>query len=206
MCHTLSEWLTSWYQLWTHSGIFSWALCNVFNFNRFFIFQYYWLQSYYCGEQVETKEVWVIALHVRMCLRSALPSLDPQPACFSFTVQVFACILTPLYLSRYSLNSFHPLSLPFPSLLSSPNFLHILLAPPPAQKPTFLIRLEMDATLSSASVFFFYFAGSSLLCCRSFSSHSVFLLRLFTKTHKRARTHRLFIATLCLLSKLVCFQ
>lgn len=179
---------------------------QLWNVNRFFIFQYYWLQSYYCGEQVETKEVWVIALHVRMCLRSALPSLDPQPACFSFTVQVFACILTPLYLSRYSLNSFHPLSLPFPFLLSSPNFLHILLAPPPAQKPTFLIRLEMDATLSSASVFFFYFAGSSLLCCRSFSSHSVFLLRLFTKTHKRARTHRLFIATLCLLSKLVCFQ
>lgn len=161
---------------------------QLWNVNRFFIFQYYWLQRYYCGEQVETKEVWVIALHVRICLRAALPSLDPQPACFSFTVQVFACILTPLYLSRYSLNSFHPLSLPFPSLLSSPNFLHILLALPPAQKHTFLIRLEMDATLSSASVFFFYFAGSSHLCCRSFSSHSVFLLRLFTKT-TQTRTH-----------------
>lgn len=69
---------------------------QLWNVNRFFIFQYYWFQRYYCGEQVETKVVWVIALHVRMCLRSALPSLDPQPACFSFTVQVFACILTPL--------------------------------------------------------------------------------------------------------------
>lgn len=129
----------------------------------------------------------MIALHVRMCLRAALPSLDPQPACFSFTVQV--CILTPLYISRYSLNSFHPLSLPFPSLLSSPNFLHILLALPPFPE-TYILNKVRDGcnTLLCLCLLFLFCRIFSPLLSLVFFSPCVSVTTFYKNTQTRTHT------------------
>lgn len=119
-----------------------------------------------------------------------------------------------MHFSFYSLNSFHPLSSPPPSLRASSHFLHILhvfllslLCQ--AKKTSILnkVRRWMQHSLALCRCLLFLFLSVfsvSVLCSLSFSSHFVFLLQLCT--HINTHTPPPHRNTLRPFRKLVCFQ